>query len=199
MTPPAEAVELPRPSTMHAHRTAALIWLAALLVAGAGVAAANGAPPAIQAENTTVDYSGEALTLATERDATVTGETTLDAGRNLTLIMRSSGENPFLTMNRTTVREDRGFLATFDLAGMPDGANATLMIRSGGEQVTEVPVRLVAERTPTPTASPTAEPTPVPTDSPTPSNTSSGDGPGFGGLATSFAVLGTALAVSRRA
>jgi PGF-CTERM protein len=199
MKPPAEAVELRRPSTMHVHRTAVLLWLVTLLVAGAGVAAATGAPPAVQAENTTVDYSGEAVTIVTERDATVTGETSLDAGTNLTLIMRSSGENPFLTMNRTTVRKDGRFAATFDLADVPDGANATLMVRSGGEQQAEVPVHLVAERTPTPTDSPTPDPTPVPTDSPTPSNMSSGDGPGFGGLVALFAVLGTALAVARRA
>jgi PGF-CTERM protein len=183
---------------MHVHRTVALLWLVALLVAGAGVAVATDAPPAVQAENTTVDYSGEAVTLVTERDATVTGETSLDAGTDLNVIVRSSGEHPFLLSNETTVREDGRFAATFDLADMPDGANATLMVRSGGEQQAEVPVRLVAERTPTPTHSPTPGPTSVPTDSPTPSNTSSGDGPGFGGLVAVFAVLGTALAVSRR-
>jgi PGF-CTERM protein len=184
---------------MHVHRTAALLWLVALLVAGIGVAAAADAPAAVRAENTTVDYSGEAATLVTEQDATVTGETSLDAGTNLMLIMRSSGEHPFLTMDRTTVSEDGRFVATFDLADMPDGANATLMVRSGGEQRAEIPVRLVAERTPTPTDSPTPDPTGVPTSSPTPSNTSSGDGPGFGSLVALFAVLGTALAVSRRA
>jgi PGF-CTERM protein len=171
----------------------------ALLVAGVGVAAATDAPAAVQAENTTVDYSGEAVTLVTERDATVTGETSLDAGTDLSIVMRSSGENPFLLSNETTVREDGRFAATFDLADMPDGANATLMVRADGEQRAEVPVHLVAERTPTPTASPTPDPTPVPTDSPTPSNTSSGDGPGFGGLVALFAVLGTTLAASRRA
>ncbi len=184
---------------MYAHRTAALLWLVALLVAGVGVAAAADAPPAVQAENTTIDHHGEALTLVTERNATVTGETSLDAGTNLDIVVRSSGENPFLVSNETTVREDGRFAATFDLADMPDGANATLMVRSDGEQQAEVPVRLVAEPTPTPTDSPTPDPTGVPTDSPTPSNTSSGDGPGFGGLVALFAALGTTLALARRA
>ena len=182
---------------MHARSTAALLVLATLSVACAGAAAATDAPPAVRAENATVDYSGEAVTLATEGNATVTGETSLEPGTNVSVIVRSAGENPFLMMDRTTVREDGRFVVGFDLSEVPDGANATLTVRGGGEQLTEAPVRLVAERTPTPTAEPTPEPTTVPSSS-TASNTSSGDGPGFGALAAVVAALGTVLVLGRR-
>ena len=177
---------------MNAAKTAAVLSLVTLLVAGSGAAATTDAPSAVQAENTTVDHGGEAVTLVTGSNATVTGETTLDAGTDLTLVMRSSGSSPFLASSETTVREDGRFVATFDLADKPDGANATLTVRSGDETLAEVPVHLVAEPTPT------ASPTPEPTDSPTASNTSSGDGPGFGGLAALLAVLGTAPVIARR-
>lgn len=177
---------------MYARRTAALLVLATLLVAGAGVATATGASPAAQAENATVDHDGEAATLVTGPNATVTGETSLEAGSNLTVAMKSSGESPFLFTNATTVREDGRFVATFDLSEVTDGTNATLTVRADGERLTEVPTRLVAESTPT------ASPTPA-TESPTPANTSSGDGPGFGALAAVVAAVGTALIVSRRA
>jgi len=82
---------------------------------------------------------------------------------------------------------------------MPDGTTATLSIRSGGDELAEAPVRLVAERTPTPTESQTPPPTGVPTDSPSPSATSSGDSPGFGALVAFAVALGTALVLGRRA
>lgn len=177
---------------MNAAKTAAVLGLVTLLVAGSGTAAAIDAPSAVQAENTTVDHDGEAVTLATEPNATVTGQTTLDAGTELLLVMRSTGSSPFLASRKTTVGEDGRFAATFDLAGMPDGANATLTVRVGDEALTEVPVRLVAEPTPT------ASPTPEPTESPTQSNTSSDDGPGFGVMAALLATLGTASVLARR-
>ena len=177
---------------MNTAETAALLALVILLVAGTGLAAATGAPSAVQAENTTVDHDGEAVTLVTGSNATVSGETGLDAGTDLTLVMRSTGSSPFLASSETTVAEDGRFVATFDLADKPDGANATLTVRSGDETLTEVPVRLVAEPTPT------ASPTPERTDSSTSSNTSSGDGPGFGSLVALLAVLGTASVLARR-
>lgn len=176
---------------MYERRTAALLALVTLLVAGTGVAAATDVPPAVQAENATVDHDGESLTLVTGPNATVTGETSLEAGTNLAVVVRSSGESPFLFTNGTSVRDDGRFVATFDLSEVPDGANATLTVRAGGDLV-EVPVRLVAEQTPT------ASPTPATTESPTPSNTSSSDGPGFGVLVALAAVSGAALVLGRR-
>lgn len=175
---------------MHVHRTVALLVLATLLVASGG-AAATGAPSAVQAENTTVDHDGEAVTLVTGPNATVTGETPLDPGTELTLRLRSSGSSPFIRSTATTVGEDGRFAASFDLTAVSDGAEATLTVRGDGEQLADVPVRLVAERTPTPTESPT------PTDSPTSERTNSGDGPGFGAVAALLAVLGSALVLGR--
>jgi len=134
------------------------------------------------------------------RDGRTAGRTTIGPGTNLTVHLRSSNaEQPFLLSNETTVREDGRFAATFDLAEMPDGTTATLSIRSGGDELAEAPVRLVAERTPTPTESQTPPPTGVPTDSPSPSATSSGDGPGVGALVAFAVALGTALVLGRRA
>jgi PGF-CTERM protein len=177
---------------MYARRTVALLVLASLLVAGTGAATVTGASSAAQAENTTVDHGGEAVTLVTDPNATVTGETSLDPGSNLTVRLRSTGESPFLLTDETAVREDGRFTATFDLSEMPDGANATLTVRADGERLAEIPARLVAE--PTPTASPAPA-----TESPTPANTSPGGGPGFGALAAVVAAVGTALIVTRRA
>lgn len=174
---------------MYAHRTTALLVLVTLLVAGAGVATATGASSAAQAENATVDYDGESVTLVTGSNATVTGGTSLEAGSNLTVLLRSTGESPFLLTNETTAREDGRFVAAFDLSEVPDGANATLSVRADGEQLAEIPARLVAEREPTATG----------TDSPTPANTSSGDGSGFGALGAAVAAIGTALIAARRA
>lgn len=197
--PPRVAVEHAKPSTMHAHRTAALLVLVTVLVAGTGVAAATDAPPAVRAENTTIDYSGDAVTLVTESDATVSGETALDPGTELSVTLRSSNsEQPFLLSNDTTVREDGRFVAGFDLADTADGVNATLVVRSDGEELARVAARLVAEPTPTPTESPTPDPTGVPTDSPAQSTRSSADGSGFGALVALLAALGTAVALGRR-
>ena len=181
---------------MHAGKTAALLALATLLVAGTGVAAATDAPSAAQAENATINHDGEAVTLVTEPNATVTGETSLEAGTELTVRLRSSNtENPFLLSNETAVGQDGRFAASFNLTSAPDGAEATLTVRGDGERLAELPVRLVAEPTPTATASPT------PAASPTSPGTSSGDGPGFGALAAvgAFIALGSALVLGRRA
>lgn len=178
-----------RPSTMYASRTAAFLGLATLLIAGAGVVAATDAPSATRAENTTVDHDGEAVTLAAGSNATLTGETTLEPGTGLELLVRSSGENAFLLTDETTVREDGRFVARFDTSSVPAGTNATVLVRGDGRELTEVSARLVAEGTSTSAPSP----------SPSATGTSSGDGPGFGVLAALLAVVGTALAAPRRA
>ncbi|MEF8789935.1 MAG: BGTF surface domain-containing protein [Haloarculaceae archaeon] len=177
---------------MSARETAAFLAAATLtlLVAGAGVAAATSAPSAAQAGNTTVEHDGESVTLPASSNATLVGETTLEPGTELRVLLRSSGENAFLLTNDTTVRADGRFVATFDASAVPDGTDATVIVRGDGRELAETSARLVAEETNTP--SPTGSATPSAT------GTSSGAGPGFGPLVAVGATLGTALVLARR-
>lgn len=172
---------------MNARTTAVLLGLATLLVVGTGVAAATSAQPTGQVENTTVDHTDDTVTLTTGPNATVTGETGLEPGTTLTLRLRSAGGNAFLLTDETTVRDDGQFVADFDATGVPNGENATLVVRSDGVELTETSVRLVAAET---TTSPTAVPE-------TGTGTSSGDGAGFGPLVAVVAVLASALVLAR--
>jgi len=177
---------------MYARETAAVLCLVTLplLVAGAGVAAATSAPSAAQAGNTTVEHDGESVTLAAASNATLSGETTLDPGTELRVLLRSSGENAFLLTNDTTVRADGRFVATFDASTVPAGTNATVVVRGDGRALAETSARLVAEETNTSSPAGSATPSAI--------GTSSGAGPGFGPLVAVGAALGSALVLARR-
>lgn len=79
---------------------------------------------------TTVDHEGVRLTLKALDNRTVSGETDLESGSNLTVILRSSnGANPFLLTETVTVREDSTFAATFDMRGIANGTNFDVVVR----------------------------------------------------------------------
>ena len=183
--------------------------LAAVLVTTASVTASPAAvaAPATQAENTTVDYEGERLTLVSGPNATVTGETDLASGTNLTVRVRSSGESPFLRSAPATVSEDGAFTTTFNLTQVSDGTNATVTVSGAEGPLTEADARIAADPTPTPTVSPSPTPseTPPPTTSPnvtedgtTPDGDTGGDGTGFGVVVGLLALVAAGLLAGRR-
>lgn len=86
------------------------------------------APP-----NASIGYDGDAVTLHPTGEQTVSGTTELEAGRNVTVRLRSSGETPFLKSTQATVAEDGSFEATFDLRSVEAPANGTVSVSAGGE------------------------------------------------------------------
>jgi PGF-CTERM protein len=176
--------------------------LAVALAAVATVTASSAAvaAPATQAETTTLDYEGEYLTLVSGPDATVSGETSLDPGTNVTVRVRSTGSSPFLVSEVATVSEDGTFSATMNLTQVADGTNATVSVRHADERLAEADAVVAADPTPTPSPTP-SDPTATQTDDQgtTPGGgDSSAFGPGFGVAAALLALVAGGLLATRR-
>lgn len=79
---------------------------------------------------------GEApLTLQAAEGQSVSGTTELDAGRPVTVRLRSSGDTPLLLSQEATVGEDGQFSAAFNLTGVSTPTNATATVYADGEQI----------------------------------------------------------------
>lgn len=130
-------------------RTAVLV---AAAVAAVGVAVVVGvyAPPGLvdgtadAAETPRFVYDGERLTVEPAPEQSIRGETDLDEGTELSVRLRSSGENPFLKSTTATVGDDGAFEATFDMTDVDPGTtfevvvqrNGTAVVNTTGEVVT---------------------------------------------------------------
>lgn len=90
----------------------------------------------------TVDHEGDTLTLETETGRTIAGSSTLDPGTTVTVMLRGSGEEPFLKNFETTTGEDGTFSVTVDLADLDaeKAEPAVLMVRADGETLTQLDV-----------------------------------------------------------
>ena len=87
------------------------------------------------APNATVEHEGSALTLHPAGGQVVEGTTGLDAGRNVTVRLQSSGSNPFLKSKRVSVGEDGDFSAEFNLSAVEAPANGTATVSAAGQQI----------------------------------------------------------------
>jgi hypothetical protein len=91
-----------------------------------------------EAEDTVFDTNDEGeIELAAESGQTVSGETDLDPGTEVTVRLRSSGENPFLMQEQVTIDEDGSFEATFDLSGVEPGSPVDATLRADGKTIDE--------------------------------------------------------------
>ncbi|WP_436923446.1 BGTF surface domain-containing protein [Halosimplex amylolyticum] len=98
---------------------------------------ANGTDEASETDhNTTLDYEGDALTLESAPNQTVTGETDLAVGTNVTVrLVSSGGSSPFLKSARTTVTEDGRFRTAVNMSTVPPGTEFEVTVRHDGAQI----------------------------------------------------------------
>lgn len=119
-------------------RTAGLVVLAT--VAGLAVVVGAYGPAGLFGDGGTADaaetprfvYDGERLTLEPALDQVVRGETDLERGTELSVRLRSTGENPFLRSATATVDDDGAFEATFDMSDVPSGTTFEVVVHREG-------------------------------------------------------------------
>ena len=97
-------------------------FVSGALAATLGVAGVSGAGAAA---DVTFTYDGEALTLPSASDATVTGEAGYGEGVRLTVRIRSSGSSPFIKQTTARIDGDGTFAATFDTSDIEVGTEFT--------------------------------------------------------------------------
>ncbi|SDM81194.1 hypothetical protein SAMN04487949_2670 [Halogranum gelatinilyticum] len=177
------------------HRfVAALLALSLVAVGGAAALTATPAGSADAADlqsvqsqrsqmqvNASFDVQGDAVRLPAVENATVTGQTNLSAGTEVTLRLQSAGdaENPFLKSTTATVTEDGSFRATVNLSNVEPSTDAELTLQTADAgTVAEADAQVVAA------------------DATTDSETAT-TSPGFGLVAGGCALLGAALLARR--
>ncbi|WP_115864486.1 DUF7827 domain-containing protein [Halorussus litoreus] len=87
-------------------------------------------------------YEGEAITLRAGLGQTVRGETTLDAGTEVTVRLRSPEHN-FLRAKEVTVSESGAFAATFDMGGVDPDATFGAHVHQDGTILASADGRVV--------------------------------------------------------
>lgn len=167
------------------------ILAAALALALLATAAVAGTTTAQPSENTTESpgsftYDGDTLLVANASGATISGETSLDTGTEVTVRIRSSSGSSaqFLKTDTATVAENGTFSATFDFHGVPGNTSIVASATSADAGViAETEGRVVDE---------------MPTDTTETTGTANGEGqPGFGVVAALLALCGTTLVALR--
>lgn len=131
-------------------RTVALVALAVAAVGVAAVAAYG--PLDLSDDEGTADaaepprfvHEGEQLTVEPAEGQTIRGETELDAGTELQIRLRSTGENPFLKSATATVEDDGTFEATYDMSGIDDGTTFDVVVHRDGERFMNTTGEVVA-------------------------------------------------------
>lgn len=93
--------------------------------------------PADATETPGLVYEGEQLTLQAEADQVVEGRTDLGEGENVSVRLRSTGENPFLKTRTATVDDDGAFEATFDLSDVEGDADVGVVVRHDDTRLVE--------------------------------------------------------------
>ena len=149
----------------HPDRVAIACLLVAVAVGGVAVPAVAGAsaPPAsaTTADSATLVYTGDALTVEAEPRQAIRGESTLPAGTELTVRIRSTGDTEprFLRTTTARVSADGTFTAYFDFAEQAAGDTFSASVRHDGSEtdVADGAVDAADGETPGPTQ------TPVPT------------------------------------
>jgi hypothetical protein len=99
-----------------------------------------GADSASADPNATIDYDGERLVVEQTSNQTITGETTLDPGTQVTVRARSANSaSPFLRSSVATVADNGTFAAEIDFAEVADGTEFTITVHYNGTRLTEAP------------------------------------------------------------
>lgn len=93
-------------------------------------------PPVVAAQNYPAEID-EPLGLQAAGNQTVTGTSSLDAGTEITIRLRSADESPFLKQRQTTVEADGSFEATFDLSSTEPGTEYTAVVVGDDGQLSE--------------------------------------------------------------
>ncbi|WP_276302420.1 BGTF surface domain-containing protein [Halorussus lipolyticus] len=68
------------------------------------------------------------IEVSASSEATLSGDSTLAPGTEISVEVANTGRNPFLRRSTATVQEDGSWEATFDLSGVPAGTNFTVSI-----------------------------------------------------------------------
>lgn len=101
--------------------------------------------------NASIDRDGATVTLHPRAGQVISGTAELDAGRNVTVRLQSTGGSPFLASTEATVGPDGEFSATFDLSDVDPPANATATVLVDGTRIAgPVEVDVVTRSTTTP-------------------------------------------------
>jgi PGF-CTERM protein len=164
----------------------AVVGAVSARIATAGSDPSLGSAPAAQ-ENATLSlrYQGDGPTFRPTAGQTVRGETTLSPGTELTVRLRSSGdETAFLRSQSTTVAENGSFAVSFDMRDLQDAddTEVTVTVRADGQQQAEAEGQLVTDPTATPSDTPSSD-----------TNV-----PGFGVLVALLGLVGAAALAARR-
>ena len=114
-SPPAKWPHSSLQSASNARRLIALALAAVLVVSAAGAVASP-----VAAQSGDDPFALETESVESVQDATVSGTTTLDAGTEVQVRLRSTGETSpqFLRTKTTTVGSDGAWNATFDLSAI---------------------------------------------------------------------------------
>ncbi|MFB6069538.1 MAG: BGTF surface domain-containing protein [Halanaeroarchaeum sp.] len=91
----------------------------------------------VVAETATIDDGGTGVALEATGNQTITGTTSLSAGANVTVRVRSSGDAPLLQTRSVAVGENGTFSASFDLSGATPGTDLTVAVLHGSETLAE--------------------------------------------------------------
>lgn len=173
-------------------RTTTVLLVLAVLLAAAGSLAGAAA-----AQDASVSLVGgdDGLTLDPVENATVEGESELDAGTELTVRIRSVGdaETAFVRQATATVEDDGTFAASVDLSDAAAGDRFEVTVRHDGDTVASADGELAGGSDATTTGSES--------DSETESGDASGatvPGFGFGAALTAGTLLSAAAALRRR-
>lgn len=113
----------------------ALGLLALVVLAGCSSIGGLAGSPTESAPGLVTD--GETLTLEPTAAQTVEGRTDLDAGAELAIRLRSSGEQPFLKSESTTVGDDGTFSAQFNMSGVESGTEFDITVSHNGTTAIE--------------------------------------------------------------
>lgn len=113
----------------------AVVATLAALVGIYGIPGLTDGGTADAAEVPRFDHDGDRLTLEPAEGQTIQGQTDLAAGTELSVRLRSSGENPFLKSQTATVDESGAFEATFDLSGVEGGTTFDVVVHHDGSRL----------------------------------------------------------------
>lgn len=120
---------------------ASVVVLAAVAMAAAGVGPIDAGLGAASehtrpGESTgRLVFDGTELHLAAEAGQVVGGETARPPGTRLTVVLRSASDRGFIVARETTVEDDGGFTAAFDLRGIEPPREATVNVYAGDERL----------------------------------------------------------------
>ncbi|SFQ10825.1 PGF-CTERM protein [Halolamina pelagica] len=171
-------------------------------------------------ESMSTMFDSEPVQVAAADGQTVTGQTNLAPGTELTVRVRSQDTQPgFYDTQTVTVGADGTFTATFDFSEQSTGDKFTASVRATGSTIAQADGEVVeqvgtATATPEPTETATATPEPTETATPEPTatdapetdeptetpedDTTTTTTPGFGVAVALVALLAAALLAGRR-